>query len=242
MALLLTAWLIASLTACGDGDGDRELTVLAAASLTETFTELAELYEAEHPGVDVLLSFGSSTTLAQQAADGAPGDVLATADEPSMDLARDTIEGQSHAFAVNSLVLVTPRDNPAGIRSVRDLTGADVDYVACAPTAPCGALAAAVIEAADLPAPASQEVDVRAVLARVADDEADAGFVYATDAVAAGADVRPIAITSQARLTTTYPIAVLAQTREPEEARAFVELVLSTRGREVLSSAGFGSP
>ena len=142
--------LLLPLAACGDGQDDRTVTVLAAASLTETFTELAEDFEEDHPGVDVELVFGSSTPLAEQAADGAPGDVLATADEASMRLAEDrnALSDTPETFASNRLTLVTPPDNPAGITTLADLDRDEVDYVVCAATAPCGAVAAAVLEEA----------------------------------------------------------------------------------------------
>jgi len=181
--------LLLPLTACGGGADDQTLTVLAAASLTGTFTELAQTFEDEHPGVTVELVFGSSTTLAEQAADGAPGDVLATADEKSMTLAEDgnALGASPAAFVSNRLTLVTPPDNPARIDSLTDLDSPGVDYVVCADTAPCGAAAVAVLTDAGITAaPASQEVDVKAVLARVVQGEADAGLVYRTDAVAAG--------------------------------------------------------
>ena len=114
--------------------GQQTLTVLAAASLTGTFTELAEVFEDEHPGVEVELVFGSSTTLAEQAVDGAPGDVLATADETSMSVAEDgnALADSPRGFVSNRLTLVTPPDNPAGIEALADLDDPAVDYVMCA--------------------------------------------------------------------------------------------------------------
>ena len=118
-----------------------ELTVLAAASLTDVYEDLAEGFEAEHD-VDVTFSFGSSTDLAEQAADGAPGDVLATADETSMQVAEDAgVTGDVSPFATNVLVIVTPPDNPAGIESLDDLEGAT--WVRCADEVPCGRVARA---------------------------------------------------------------------------------------------------
>src|SRR5690606_9716930 len=140
----------------------------------------------------VRLVLGSSTMLAQQAVDGAPGDVLATADEASMRLAEDgnALRDAPVAFASNALVLVVPAGNPAGGEAIADLDDADVDYVACAAPAPCGDLAADLLTSSGVTRPpASEEVDVRAVLARVASGEADAGLVYATDAASAGDEV-----------------------------------------------------
>jgi len=242
--------LCAGLTACGsDGGGSNGggtvLRVQAAASLTDTFDALAEEFEARNDGVTVEAVYDSSGTLAEQAADAAPGDVLATADETSM---RTAVDGGAVAegptpFATNTLVLVVPAGNPAGIESLADLDGDDVTYVTCVDTAPCGAIAAELIADADLGnEPASLEPDVRATLERVVADEADAGLVYTTDALSAGGDVETIELPEAADLPTTYPIAVLEQAEEPELAQAFVDLVTSEKGRQILSDDGFGSP
>lgn len=236
---LATLVLALPLAACSGEDG--ELTVLAAASLTETFTELAAAFESEHPGVEVRLAFDSSATLAQQAVGGAPADVLATADERTMGDAADALAAEPRVFATNEMVLATPAGNPAGIRALGDLDRADVTWVACAETAPCGAVAAALTR--DLArAPASLEVDVRAVLTKVAADEADAGLVYATDALAAGDDVASFPIAGASRNRTAYAVAPLEQAADPGPAGEFVDLVLSGTGREILEDAGFGAP
>ena len=244
LALSLLALLL-PLAACGgdDGSGDTTITVLAAASLTESFTDLADEFEKEHPGTKVKLAFDSSATLAQQALDGAPADVLATADTATMDGAKDALDGDPTVFATNTMVLVTPRDNPAGITGFDDLENGDASYVVCVPTAPCGKVAAALLEDNGVTArPASQEVDVKSVLAKVTSDEADAGLVYTTDATAAGSDVVTFPVPHAADEVTSYPIATLRQSAHPGLAREFVDLVTSGRGRQVLGDAGFGSP
>lgn len=245
-ALLPALLLLLPPAACGgDGDDGQALTVLAAASLTETFTELAATFEDQHPGVEVELVFGSSTTLAEQAADGAPGQVLATADEASMGVAEDAgvLAAAPAGFVGNSLTVVTPPDNPAGITSVDDLAGPGVDYVVCASTAPCGASAEALLGSAGITSPpASEEVDVRAVLARVVQGEADAGLVYRTDAVAAGDDVAEVTISDADDVTTTYVVAPLSGADGPaaDLAADFVALVRSEEALEVFARAGFG--
>lgn len=245
-ALLLT--LGAATAGCGGGGGggdDGSLTVLAAASLSGTFTELEQAFHEEHPGVDVRLSFDSSATLAGQVAEGAPADVLATADEVTMEsaVAAGAIEGRPTAFASNRLVLVVPDDNPAGIHSVSDLESKDVDYVVCVPSAPCGHIAAAALDEAGIDAPAaSEEADVKAVLSKVTLDEADAGLVYATDAIDAGSSVRTVEISSSPATTTRYFVAAVRDAADPALARDWVDLVMSKRGQRVLGDAGFGSP
>ena len=243
---VLTA-LALVLTACGGGSNgsssDRQVTVLAAASLTGTFTELAHEFEKDHPGVDVRLSFDSSATLAQQAVGGAPADVLATADTGTMDSAKDALAAAPQAFATNTMVLVAPRQNPAGITDFADVADPGLTWVACVETAPCGKVAAALLRDNHVTTkPASLEVDVKSVLAKVTSDEADAGFVYETDAVAAGDRVRSFPIPHASEEVTTYPIAQLTQSADADLANAFVDLVLGDRGQQVLRHAGFGRP
>ena len=244
MRALAALVLILPVTACGADEGDPTLTVLAAASLTGTFTELAETFEARNEGVEVELVLGSSTALAEQVLDGAPGDVLATADEPSMEAASQATAEAPQAFATNTLTLVTPVGNPADIASVADLDSPDVDFVACAVTAPCGALAADLLETAGVEAaPASEEVDVKAVLGRVTQGEADAGLVYRTDAVAAGDDVTEVEVPEAEDLSTTYLVAPLrsAEGERADLAADFVALVRSAEGQQLLADAGFGT-
>ena len=236
--------LLLPLTACGGGDeggDDQTLTVLAAASLTETFTELAATFEDDHPGVEVALVFGSSTTLAEQAVDGAPGDVLATADSRAMDVAvdGDITSDEPQPMALNELVIVTPPGNPADVTGLGSLAQPGVDWARCASSAPCGALAdTALALRASQAEPVTEEVDVKAVLARVVAGEVDAGLVYRTDALAAGADVEMVE-TGPAAPSTTYEISSLDGSAAASE---FVELVLGEAGQAVLGDAGFQAP
>ncbi|MBO0608928.1 molybdate ABC transporter substrate-binding protein [Myceligenerans salitolerans] len=234
-----------ALTACGPGTGsDRGATlqVLAAASLTEVFTELGTEFEARHDGVDVQFSFGSSTDLAEQAADGAPGDVLATADEDAMAVAETAgVVTDPTVFAANSLVVVTPRDNPAEVRSLDDLTGAT--WVRCADEAPCGRAARTVLDAAGITArPASLEEDVRATLDKVVTGEADAALVYATDAASAGDAVATVDIPGAERERNPYLVAPLAQAGDAALARAWTDFVTGPDGQALLTESGFSRP
>lgn len=239
LAVLLLALPVAACSSDGS-EQDQGLTVLAASSLTEVFERLADDFAAEHDGVEVRLSFGSSTTLAEQAADGAPGDVLATADRPSMAIAEDAdvLAADAVPFATNELVLVVPADDPAGIEGIDDLAG--TDWVRCADDVPCGRVALALAEANDLGSePASLEVDVKSVLAKVTSGEADAGLVYRTDAVAAGDAVRMIEIPHAAEHPAEYFLAPLADAADDDLATDWVELVTSEAGLALLTEAGF---
>lgn len=252
LALLSALSALLSLAGCGgDGSsgagggdsGPSTITVLAASSLTGVFTELGKRFESEHDGVTVKFAFDSSATLAQQAVGGAPADILATADQKTMDSAEQVQLTEPQVFATNRMVLVTPADNPAGISSFSDLDSSSVDYVVCVATAPCGAVAGALLEQNDITGkPVSTEVDVKSVLAKVTEGEADAGLVYRTDAIAAGDQVRSIPVPGSASQITTYPIVTLTQTGSTSLSEAFVDLVTGPTGQQVLAKAGFGPP
>jgi molybdate transport system substrate-binding protein len=190
----------------------------------------------------VTFSFGSSTDLAEQVADDAPGDILATADSTSMGIAEDAgVTGDVETFATNVLTIVVPKGNPAGIESLDDL--ADATWVRCADEVPCGKVALAVLDDNGITAePASLEEDVRATLDKVISGEADAGLVYATDAVAAADDVDAIEIPGADKEITSYYVTALDQSEDTDLAAAWVTWVTSEEGQKVLAAAGFGSP
>jgi molybdate transport system substrate-binding protein len=240
-AAALTVGALLPLASCSD-DEPTTLRVLAAASLSDVFTDLGEQFEADHEGVEVEFSFGSSTDLAAQAADGAPGDVLATADETSMKVAVDAGAAEDpDTFATNVLVIVTPPGNRAGISGLDDLDGAT--WVRCADDVPCGRIALAVLDDAGVTAePASLEEDVRATLDKVVSGEADAGLVYASDAVAAAGEVTTVPIEGAEARLTSYFIADLDQSEDDDLAEEWVDLVTGPDGRAALTEAGFTLP
>jgi molybdate transport system substrate-binding protein len=246
LTLLLLPVLLLPLAGCASGgDGQSgaqgELTVLAASSLTDVYEQLATSFEEEN-NVDVTFSFGSSTDLAEQAADGAPGDVLSTADATSMKVAEDAgVTREVTGFATNVMVIVTPAGNPAGIKSLDDLEGAT--WVRCADEVPCGRVALGVLEDNNITAePASLEEDVRSTLDKVISGEADAGLVYASDAVAAGDDVETIEIPGAEEQLTTYYTTTLEQSEDAEAAQQWTDLVTSEEGQAALTDAGFTLP
>lgn len=227
----------------GASSGDTQLTVFAASSLTETFTTLEAAFQKDHPSVDVVLSFGSSSTLTEQIAAGAPADLVATADAASMRVVADAqlLVDDPRPFASNTLTIATPPDNPGGVESLSDL--ARVDFVVCDPSAPCGAAAQQVLsELPRAPQPRSLEVDVKAVLAKVTLGEVDAGLVYVTDALAAGEDVDAIDIPANLNVVNAYYIAAVKGSPAPETAADWISLVTSQAGQDVMATAGFGPP
>nr|WP_241019721.1 molybdate ABC transporter substrate-binding protein [Thermobispora bispora] len=240
--LLLPLALLAA-AACGGGrDAGRgggeigaKLTVLAAASLTEPFSALGELFEREHDGVTVRFNFGASSTLAQQIAQGAPADVFAAASPETM---RMSGAPSPTVFARNVPIIAVPKGNPANVRSARDLTR--VKVALCAEQVPCGAATARALRAAGVTvAPVTLERDVKATLAKVALGEVDAGLVYRTDVKAAAGEVEGIEFPEAEEGATDYEIAVAPRPGDRRLAREFVDLVLSDRGRQVLRDAGF---
>ncbi len=245
-ALALTTLVALAAGACGSGGGDGDggtttITVFAAASLTSSFEQIASDLEAEDDGVDVQLNFAGSSDLVAQIQEGAPADVLASADEASMDKATaDGLVGTPTVFAANTLEIAVPPGNPAGITSVEDLGQDGLNLVLCAPEVPCGAAAEAVAASAGLDlSPVSEEQSVTDVLSKVATGEADAGLVYVTDVIAAGDDVEGVDIPADANAVNRYPIATVADSDEVALAQEFVDRVLARTGQDVLAGAGF---
>jgi molybdate transport system substrate-binding protein len=218
--------------------------VLAASSLTEVFDQLATKFEADHPGVKVVPVYDSSATLATQVQQGAPADVLATADTTTMGTASSSGDvDKSVIFATNHMVLVTPPSNPAHIQSIKDLDTNGVSYVVCVTSAPCGDIAAKLLKKNHITAkPKSLEVDVKSVLTKVTSGEADAGFVYASDAVAAGKSVTPLSVPGSEQLRNSYPIAIVKKSQHQSLAQQWIDLVQSGTGQDALKHAGFGAP
>ncbi len=217
-----------------------ELTVFAAASLTESFTELGEDYEKAHPGAEVTFSFAGSQTLVQQVRQGAPADVVALADATTGEDLATELSAPPATFAKNRLAIVTEKGNPLGITTLADLADPSGKVVLAAPTVPVGkAAAAALAQAGVTVTPVSQEQDVKAVLQKVRLGEADAGIVYLTDVQAAGDDVSGIDLPG---VTNSYVIAVVNEAGHPEAAAAFVSFVLSAAAQAVLSRYGFLGP
>ena len=237
----------ASSAASSDVATDAEptaLTVFAAASLTEAFDELAATFEAEHPSVDVILSFGGSAALAQQVVEGAPVDVFASAAEPPMQAVVDAgLAADPVVFATNTLELVVPAGNPAGVTGLDELADADLRIALCDASVPCGAASAKLLEQEGVvAAPDTLESDVKAVLTKVSLGEVDAALVYRTDVIAAGDEVEGIEVPGAGSVVNRYPIAALTEADDADAAADFVAFVTGDAGRAVLAEAGFGKP
>lgn len=220
------------------------VTVFAAASLAEAFDELAERFEAEHALTDVVLNSGGSSALAQQILQGAPADVFASAAEPPMQAVIDAgLAGDAAILATNTLELVTPAGNPAGITGLDDLTRPELRVALCDASVPCGAASTTLLERHGVAASADTlESDVTAVVTKVMLGEVDAALVYRTDVIRAGDAVEGIEVPGAASVVTRSRIAAMTDASDPDAAAAFVSFATGADGRAVLDAAGFGAP
>jgi molybdate transport system substrate-binding protein len=243
IGLAAGAVVLTAVAGCSSDDSKHKLTVFAASSLTGTFTSLESQFEKDHSNVNVVLSFGSSTTLAGQITAGAPADVIATADEKSIDLVKtaNQLDADPTQFATNTLEIVVPPGNPGHVTGVGSLSS--VDYVACDPSAPCGAAAATLLSNAGITAQAKTfEPDVATTVATVETGNIDAGIVYVTDAKSAGSKLEAIPIPPTDNVTNPYFIATVKGSRESSLAQDWLKLVTGPTGQGVLKEAGFGPP
>jgi molybdate transport system substrate-binding protein len=220
------------------------ITVLAAASLTDSFKELGTAFEAAKPGSKVTFSFAASSALVAQINQGAPADVFASADTANMDkLTAATGAGVSAApvtFATNKLQIIVGKGNPKNITGVADLAKSGLIYVTAAPEVPIGAYAKQVLDKAKVTVtPKSLETDVKSIVNKVTLGEADAGIVYATDVKAAGDKAVGVTIPDDLNVVATYPIAVTKATKNAPAATAFVGFVAGSQGQAILAKYGF---
>ena len=239
---LLAAALILALAGCATpapepANPGKELsgtiTVFAAASLSDSFDAIADAFTAQHPGVEVVLSFAGSSGLATQIREGAPADVFSAASQEAMTI----VSSDARAFATNVLEIAVPAGNDAGVIGLKDFANPDLEIAVCAVEVPCGAAAEQLFRAAHItPQIDSYEQDVRAVLTKVELGEVDAGLVYLTDVRAAGDTVEGIEVDSA---PVEYSIVALT---DSAVAAAFIDFVLSARGQAILQAAGFGAP
>lgn len=253
------------LTACGsttptatptvvptDTSESRTLTVFAASSLTDAFTEIGKLFEAAHPGVTVTNNFAGSQALRTQLEQGAVADIFASANTKEMDtLVTDSLVPTNTAqiFLTNILLVILPANNPANIQTLQDLSRPGIKLVLAAEDVPVGKYARQVLDKlnglygtsykdAVLANVVSNEDNVKQVVTKVQLGEADAGIVYVSDAVAAP-KLKSIPITNEYNVIAKYPIAVLSSAPQPELAASFIDFVLSVEGQAILQKWGF---
>jgi molybdate transport system substrate-binding protein len=240
--------------ACGDDDDTSSttasgsdvsggITVFAATSLTESFTEIGEAFTAANPDADAEFSFDASSALVQQIIEGAPADVYASADTANMDkLTEADLEGsEPEIFATNLLAIMVEPGNPLGITGVEDLADPAVKVAICAEEVPCGTYARQVFDAAGVDVtPVTQEQNVRGVATKVTAGEVDAGIVYVTDVIAAGDAAEIVEIPDDINVVARYPAATVAESAQPDVAAAFVDFLLGAEAQAILGEHGFG--
>jgi molybdate transport system substrate-binding protein len=232
-------------TSGGAAPQAQTLTVLAAASLTETFNALGKQFQTDHGGVTVKFNYAGSSDLAQQIVNGAPADVFASASDATMKTVTDAnlTAAKPVTFAKNVLQIATPPGNPKGIATFADLAKPGMKVVVCAPQVPCGAAAQKVEKATNTTLrPVSEEADVKSVLSKVQTGDADAGLVYVTDVNSAGNKVQGVNFPEASQASTNYPIAVLKNAPAADLANQFVTLVTGEQGQKALEQAGFAKP
>lgn len=252
--------LAASLAACGGGvsggtssasgggsdAGGQEttLTVFAAASLTDVYADINAEFEKAHPGVKIVMTNGGSNDLVTQISQGAPADVLATADTKNMDKAveQQLISGEPTPFATNELTIAVPPGNPKQIDSLSDLSNTDLKVVECAAEVPCGTVTDKVYEKAGVTVkPVSEENSVTDVLGKVTSGNADAGLVYTTDVKRSGGKAEAVVIPEAGEFRSTYPIAVVKDSKNADLAQEYVSFMVSAPAQKDLQVAGFGA-
>jgi len=256
---LITGLVGVGLAGCGSGESDSgstgtastsqsasslsgDLTVFAASSLKDSFTDLGKQFEAAHPGVKVTFSFAASSALAAQITSGAPADVFASASTKNMDQVAAAAAAPK-VFAKNVMEIAVPPSNPGKVTALTSLASSSVKTALCQPQVPCGATAAQVFTKAKITVkPVTLEPDVKSVLSKVQLGEVDAGVVYVTDVLAAGDKVKGVEIPADVNASTSYPIAALTKSANAKAASAFVDYVLSPTGGSVLTAAGFQKP
>jgi len=259
---LLFASLCTFLAACGGSTTTGStptptpvsLNVFAAASLTESFNEIATVYYQQHPDVTIKTDYNGSQILEQQIANGAPADIFASADLANMQKASDAgLVNSSQVFVKNRLVVIIPTSNPGKINSLKDLANKGIKIDLEAATVPAGKYSRQVLVnlskspdygsgygSAVLANVVSEETNVKAVVQKVQLGEADAGFVYRTDVTAAVASqVTVIDIPDPYNVIAQYPIAVVKNSSHASDAQAFVDFVLSAAGQTILKKYNF---
>ncbi|MET8623921.1 molybdate ABC transporter substrate-binding protein [Kitasatospora sp. NPDC004669] len=222
-----------------------DITVFAAASLKETFTDLGKKFEAANPGTKVTFNFGGSSALATSINSGAPADVFAAASPATMKTVTDAggASGEPKTFVKNTLAIAVPKGNPKHIAGLKDLTAPGVKVALCAKEVPCGAAAQTALKAAGLNlTPVTLEQDVKGALTKVELGEVDASLVYKTDVQSDAAKIDGVDFPEADKAVNDYPIAALAKAPNKDGAAAFVAYIQSPEAKQALTAAGFQAP
>ena len=245
VGLALAALVMAAQPAAAKQRLSGDITVFAAASLTESFKAIAKQFEKRHPDVGVKLDFDSSANLANQIEQGAPADVFASADEAHLQKTVDAgdVVPPTVVFAKNRLEIAVEKGNPHKIRGLADLAKSRLVVVLCADEVPCGRYATRAFTKARVDiAPDSKEANAKATLSKVSLGEADASVVYVTDVRAAKRSVSGVAIPDRFNVVATYPVGLVKGGKHAAVGRAWVHFLRSMAARRTLRRFGFLPP
>jgi molybdate transport system substrate-binding protein len=253
LLLVVLALLVAAGCGSSSGSGSSSggssalsggrLVVFAASSLIDAFPKIATTFQQQHPGWKVEFEFLGSDQLAAQIEQGDPADVFAAASTKCPEqLQSQNLLGKTTNFATNTLVLATPADNPAGITSVNNIGNAKL--VVGDPSVPIGAYTLTVLDNLGIKPSSlnivSQEAKVTDIVTKLELGEADAGFIYTSDAKTAGDKLKSFRLPASAQATATYPIGIVTGSKNAKAAQQWIDLVMSPQGQQVLVSDGFG--
>jgi molybdate transport system substrate-binding protein len=222
-----------------------EVTVFAAASLTESFNAMAKQFEKRYPDASVRFNFDSSSNLAAQIQHGAPADAFASADEANLQKVVDSgdVTATPAVFARNRLEIAVEKGNPKKVKGLTDLDRSGLVVVLCADAVPCGKYAAeAFANAGVTVSPASKEENAKATVSKVSLGEADAGVVYVTDVKATKGEVSGVNIPDRQNVIAAYPIATVNDSENSATAKAWVQFVRSKPAQSTLRRFGFLPP
>jgi molybdate transport system substrate-binding protein len=242
---LATTVAAAALTGCAASTpaGESKLTVFAAASLIKPFDEVEVAFESQNPGIDVVLSYASSSTLAAQINAGARADVLAAADPTSMTAIHGLTARTPANFASNVLTVAVPPDNHGRVTGISDLARPELRVGLCDPSAPCGRLAVRTLAANHVAAEVdTYEPNNQALFTRLQQGELDVALIYRSDAHSGNGRVESLPLAAERAPEDMYQIAALRNAVNGAQAQRFVEFVTSAEGQAVLASYGFGRP
>ena len=259
--LFVACWLFAACGGAASSSGGSaspppapvKLTVFAAASLTEAFGEMKTKYDAAHPNITISFNFSGSNTLAQQIVNGAPADVFASADTQNMQkVVTPGLVNTPQTFARNKVVVIVPANNPGNINTLHDLAKKGVKIDVADSSVPVGNYTLEVLnkmgqssdygpayESAVKANFVSQETSVKSIVQKVQLGEADAGYVYVSDAFSAGSKVQSIDIPDEFNVLADYPIATVKASSHQSEAESFIQYVLSPDGQAILANYHF---
>ena len=237
-----------------DGPQERTLIIFAASSLTDAFQEIGKAYESTNPEMKISLSFAGSQVLRTQIEQGAVTDIFASADRKNMDLlVQDNLVAMNsyQVFATNRLIVILPPGNPAEVKTLHDLANSGLKLILADPSVPAGNYARQILanisadpvygssfSTAVLANVVSNETDVRQVVTKVELGEADAGIVYVSDAFS-DPNLVTISIPEKFNIIAQYPIAILTNSPNPDQASEIIEFIMSPDGQAIMEKWGF---